>query len=105
MAKKSKELIQLLFPEYQIKACVDERGFIAKNQQSTNYAQKSTQTINRGNIQQQNAPASTPLQRGAGTNTATATPVMLPTPTLDAKDTISAENCEISPFVSPFFEK
>ena len=75
MAKKSKELIQLLFPEYQIKACVDERGFIAKNQQRTNYAQKSAQTFGRGNVQQQTAPASAQLQRGAGINTATATPV------------------------------
>lgn len=75
MAKKSKELIQLLFPEYQIKACVDERGFIAKNQQSTNYAQKSAQTFGRGNVQQQTAPASAQLQRGAGINTATSTPV------------------------------
>ena len=63
MAKKSKELIQLLFPEYQIKACVDERGFIAKKQQSTNYAQKSTQTFNKGNVQQQSAPASDPYSR------------------------------------------
>ena len=74
MAKKSKELIQLLFPEYQIKACVDERGFIAKNQQGTNYAQKSAQTFGRGNVQQQTAPGSAQLQRGAGINTATSTP-------------------------------
>ena len=79
MAKKSKELIQLLFPEYQIKACVDERGFIAKNQQRTNYAQKSAQTFGRGNVQQQTAPASAQLQRGAGINTATATDNMIST--------------------------
>ena len=75
MAKKSKELIQLLFPEYQIKACVDERGFIAKKQQSTNYAQKSTQTFNKGNVQQQSAPASAPLQQVSRTSTSSVAPM------------------------------
>jgi SpoVK/Ycf46/Vps4 family AAA+-type ATPase len=75
MAKKSKEIIQLLFPEYQIKACVDERGFIAKKQQSTNYAQKSTQTFNKGNVQQQSAPASAPLQQVSRTSTSSVAPM------------------------------
>ena len=75
MAKKSKELIQLLFPEYQIKACVDERGFIAKKQQSTNYAQKSTQTFNKGNVQQQSAPALAPLQQVSRTSTSSVAPM------------------------------
>lgn len=75
MVKKSKELIQLLFPEYQIKACVDERGFIAKSQQRTNHAQQSSQTFNRGNVSQQTAPTSTPIQQAAGTMVATTSPV------------------------------
>lgn len=34
MINKTKELLQFLFPEYQIKACVDERGFIAKREKT-----------------------------------------------------------------------
>ena len=75
MAKKSKELMQLLFPEYQIKACVDERGFIAKKTQSTNYAQRSSQTFNKGNVQQQSAPVSAPLQQVSRTSTSSAAPM------------------------------
>lgn len=33
MAKDVKEILKILFPEYQIKACIDERGFIAKKQE------------------------------------------------------------------------
>ena len=32
MARDVKEILKILFPEYQIKACIDERGFIAKKQ-------------------------------------------------------------------------
>jgi hypothetical protein len=54
---------------------VDERGFIAKKQQSTNYAQKSTQTFNKGNVQQQSAPASAPLQQVSRTSTSSVAPM------------------------------
>lgn len=56
MAKDVKEVLKVLFPEYQIKACVDERGFIAKNQTATGMAGARQQTFTQGNVQQQTAP-------------------------------------------------
>ncbi len=55
---KSKELLKLLFPEYQIKACVSERGFIEKKQQpTTNYAKASAAQVHMSdNTQQISAP-------------------------------------------------
>jgi len=44
MAKKSEELLQLLFPEYQIRACVKECGFIAKKNESIS---QNAQTVRR----------------------------------------------------------
>lgn len=57
MSVDVKEIMKFLFPEYQIKACVDERGFISKNQQGNNYAKTLKQNINQGNVQQQTAPS------------------------------------------------
>ena len=56
MAKDVKEVLKVLFPEYQIKACVDERGFIAKKQPTNNVATGSQQTYSQGNVQQQSDP-------------------------------------------------
>ncbi|QNU65894.1 AAA family ATPase [Ruminiclostridium herbifermentans] len=44
MAKDIKSIIRFLFPEYQIKACVDERGFIAKSNKTKNYVTSNNQT-------------------------------------------------------------
>ena len=61
MANKSKELLKFLFPEYQIKACVDERGFIAKSEKK-NYASSTSQVHTQGTVQQQTAPVMQPIQ-------------------------------------------
>lgn len=50
MTNKTKELLQFLFPEYQIKACVNERGFIAKGEKSNNYAKLSSQPVSTTSI-------------------------------------------------------
>lgn len=62
MTGKAKELLEFLFPEYQIKANVDERGFIVKSQQKSNYTQASLQTYTSGNIQQQTTPTASAAQ-------------------------------------------
>lgn len=36
MTKDVIEILKLLFPEYQIKACIDEGGFIAKRHSHNN---------------------------------------------------------------------
>lgn len=56
MTNKTKELLQFLFPEYQIKACVDERGFIARSEKKKNYANSTSQVYSQGSMQQQTAP-------------------------------------------------
>ena len=64
MAKKVKDILKLLFPEYQIKACVDERGFIAKSQQERDFAQRTSQVYTQGEVRQQATQASSqPIQR------------------------------------------
>lgn len=62
MTNKTKELLQFLFPEYQIKACVDERGFIAKGEKK-NYVNSTSQIYSQGNTQQQSAPVTQPVQK------------------------------------------
>lgn len=71
MTKDVKEVLKILFPEYQIKASVDERGFIAKKQLSNNVVSASQQTYSQGAVQQQTAPMQrvTPAQ-GAGSRIA-----------------------------------
>lgn len=79
MGKKSNEILKLLFPEYQIKACVDERGFIVKKQPQRDYAQKSSQPFVTGHVQQQTAPSSAATYQTSGTTAATlAQPVKTP---------------------------
>lgn len=63
MTNKTKELLQFLFPEYQIKACVDERGFIAKGEKKKNYVNSTSQIYSQGNTQQQSAPITQPVQK------------------------------------------
>ena len=43
MGKNIKEILKFLFPEYQIKECIDERGFIQKSKK--NELQGNTQQI------------------------------------------------------------
>ena len=62
MTNKTKELLQFLFPEYQIKACVDERGFIAKSEKKKNYINSTSQVYLQGSMQQQSAPMIQPIQ-------------------------------------------
>lgn len=50
MTNKTKELLQFLFPEYQIKACVDERGFIAKSEKKKNYINSTSQVYLQGSM-------------------------------------------------------
>ncbi len=53
MAREFTELLKILFPEYQIKESVDERGFIAKKQENINYANTQRQAVRQnGSIQQ-----------------------------------------------------
>ncbi len=52
MSKDIKGILQFLFPEYQIKACIDERGFIAKSNKSKNFASSHNQ-VNVGQVTQQ----------------------------------------------------
>ena len=53
MAREFTELLKILFPEYQIKESVDERGFIAKKQEKINYADTQRQAVRQnGSIQQ-----------------------------------------------------
>lgn len=61
MTNKAKELLKFLFPEYQIKACVDERGFIAKSEKK-NYASATPQVHTQGTMQQQTAPVMQTVQ-------------------------------------------
>ena len=61
MTNKAKELLKFLFPEYQIKACVDERGFIAKSEKR-NYASVTSQVHTQGTMQQQTAPVMQTVQ-------------------------------------------
>lgn len=63
--KMLKDILKFLFPEYQIKACVEERGFIAKSQPNINLAQQTTQVYIQENIQQQAVPASMQTMQGA----------------------------------------
>jgi len=71
MAKDVKEVLKILFPEYQIKASVDERGFIAKKQMSNNAVSASQQTYLQGAVQQQTAPIQRVMPaQGAGSQTA-----------------------------------
>lgn len=62
MAKKAEELLQLLFPEYQIKVCVEERGFITKKNESKNHVQSTVQVYSTEDVQQKSAPAYTTVQ-------------------------------------------
>lgn len=69
MSFQIKEILKILFPEYQIKACIDERGLIAKNKSERNHA-ASGRNISRGNVQMQAAPSTsnttpvvTPIQQ------------------------------------------
>lgn len=62
MTNKTKELLKFLFPEYQIKACVDERGFIVKSEKKKNYANSASQVYLQGSMQQQSAPMIQPVQ-------------------------------------------
>ncbi len=59
-----KDILKFLFPEYQIKACVEERGFIAESQPNINLAQQTTQVYTQENIQQQAAPTSLQTMQG-----------------------------------------
>ena len=61
MADKTKELLKFLFPEYQIKACVDERGFIRKKKSGYNHSINQSQTHPHGNIQQHTEPKTQPV--------------------------------------------
>lgn len=58
MAKDFSEIIKLIFPEYQIKEAINERGFIAKKQDNVNYAKTQEQTVRQNNFVQQTAPIS-----------------------------------------------
>lgn len=69
MTNKIKELLHFLFPEYQIKACVDERGFIAKSQKQTNYTDATPQVYSQGHTQQQSAPVAQPVPGMSQTKT------------------------------------
>ena len=60
MVKNIKELLKFLFPEYQIKACVDERGFLAKSRSKSNLIQHQSQSYTQGNVMQQAAPSVNP---------------------------------------------
>lgn len=55
MARDAKEILKILFPEYQIKACVDERGFIAKTPKTDKREQVSQNVYSQGTVQQQSA--------------------------------------------------
>lgn len=59
-----KDILKFLFPEYQIKACVDERGFIAQSRPERNAAQQAPQGYTQGTILQQTASTfPQPMQR------------------------------------------
>ena len=62
MAKDFSEILKLIFPEYQIKEAINERGFIAKKQDNVNYAKTQGQTVRQNNFVQQTAPINTPIQ-------------------------------------------
>lgn len=73
MAKDAKDILKFLFPEYQIKACVDECGFIAKSKPERNFAQRTPQVYTQGAVQQQTAPTSSQqIQRMASADLQTA---------------------------------
>lgn len=79
MKKDIKEIIKFLFPEYQIKACVDERGFIAQSAKAKKYANGMSQTYESNNIQQQvasapNVPAAVQLQQVVADSTVKSAP-------------------------------
>lgn len=58
MSKDPKEILKILFPEYQIKACINEHGFIAKGQPKQNITQNVEQSTSRGGVQQQKSSSS-----------------------------------------------
>lgn len=64
MTNKVKKLLQFIFPEYQIKACVDERGFIAKSEKKNDAtsATSISQVHTQRTVQQQTAPVMQPVQ-------------------------------------------
>lgn len=53
MEKDIKEILKFLFPEYQIKACLDEKGFIAKSNSLPNYTTSVNQSFVAQGAQQQ----------------------------------------------------
>ena len=98
MTGKSKEIFEFLFPEYQIKANVDERGFIAKSQPKPDVRQTASQAYSTGSVQQQSAPVSQVNQPMQSVLTAPAatpskvTPKQQYTPTKEDIKTISRAN-------------
>ena len=62
MAKDFSEILKLIFPEYQIKDAINERGFIAKKQENVNYVKTQEQAVRQNNFAQQTAPVNTPIQ-------------------------------------------
>lgn len=59
------EVLRFLFPEYQIKASIDERGFFAKRQKGSRMAQSPSQVHRAGNAGQQIAPTAAAAERPA----------------------------------------
>lgn len=93
MTNKTKELLQFLFPEYQIKACVDERGFIAKSEKKKNYVNSTSQVYSQGSTQQQSAPVTQPVQNVSKTKQQTCkTPIKSYAPLKEDTKTISRAN-------------
>ncbi len=93
MTNKTKELLQFLFPEYQIKACVDERGFIAKNEKQKNYANATSQAYSQGRTQQQSAPVAQPVQNASQTKPqSNRTPIKTYTPSKEDTKAVNRAN-------------
>lgn len=93
MTNKTKELLQFLFPEYQIKACVDERGFIAKSKKQMNYANATTQVYSQGRTQQQSAPVAQPVPNVSQTKPqSNKTPIKTYTPSKEDTKAVNRAN-------------
>ena len=98
MTGKTKEIFEFLFPEYQIKANVDERGFIAQSQPVSDVRQTAAQTYSAGSTQQQSAPISQahqPMQSVLASPAATptkVTPKQQYTPAKEDTKTVSRAN-------------
>ena len=52
MKNKIKKILKLLFPEYQIRECIKERGFIEISPKKKNFVKKNYKTYSYENIQQ-----------------------------------------------------